>query len=147
MFFCQGWQIRGRLNCFKVLNYYYFKVLKKEVILQICHCIYSHKFLTIPLMISENTNLSKIILFKTFLVLLGLLLFVVIRGCKDITKFICHVTLFINHLYVKFDSDRPRESEFITFFICHVTLCDQVINRLCDLMNNKSALKSTTQFW
>ena len=98
-------------------------------------------------MISENTNLNKIILFKTFLILLSLLLFVIISGSKDITKFICHVTLFINHPYVKFDSDRQRESEFITFFICHMTLCDYVINRLCDLMDNKPTLKPTTQFW
>ena len=93
-------------------------------------------------MMSENTNLSKIVLI--FLILLSSLLFVIIRGCKDITKFICHLTLFINHPYVKFDSDRSRESEFITFFICHVTLCDHVINRLCDFMDNRPTLKPTS---
>ena len=45
---------------------------------------------------------------------------------------------------VMFDSDRSRESEFITFIICHVTLCDHMINRLCDLMDNKPALEPTT---
>ena len=52
--------------------------------------------------------------------------------------------LIISHPSVKFDSDRSRESEFKIFCICYVTLCDQVINRLCDLMYNKSILEPTT---
>ena len=50
--------------------------------------------------------------------------------------------LIISHTSVKFYSDRSPESKFKTFFICHVTLCDHVINRLCGLMDNKSALGS-----
>ena len=42
------------------------------------------------------------------------------------------------------DSDRSRENEFITFFICHVTLYDHVINRLCDLIDNRAVLEPTT---
>ena len=49
--------------------------------------------------------------------------------------------LIISHRSIKFDSDRSRESEFKAFSICHVTLCDHVINRLCDLMDNKPVLK------
>ena len=52
--------------------------------------------------------------------------------------------LIISHPSVKFDSDRSHENELKIFFICHVTLCDHVINRLCDLMDNKSALEPTT---
>ena len=52
--------------------------------------------------------------------------------------------LIISHPSIKFYSNESRESKFKTFFICHVTLCDHVINRLCDLMDNKSALEPTT---
>ena len=84
-------------------------------------------------MISENTNLSRIII--KFLIFLTELLFVIIRGSKDIMKFIYHVNLhnrvikgicgFVvenmtpNHTF-------PRSSLIVTghvkiFFICHVT--------------------------
>ena len=53
-----------------------------------------------------------------------------------------HVTP--NHSSVKFDSDRSRESEFKTFLIRHVTLCDHVMNRLCDLMDNEPTLEPIT---
>ena len=49
--------------------------------------------------------------------------------------------LIISHPSVKFDSHRSRENEFITFFICYMTLCDHVINRLCDFVDNKPALE------
>ena len=52
--------------------------------------------------------------------------------------------LIISHPSATFDSDRSRESEFITFFICHVTLYDHVINRLCDLIDNRPPLEPTT---
>ena len=52
--------------------------------------------------------------------------------------------LIINHPSVKFDSHRSCENEFITFFICYMTLCDHVINRLCDFVDNKLALEPTT---
>ena len=44
----------------------------------------------------------------------------------------------------KFDSHGSRENEFITFFVCYMTLCDHVINRLCDFVDNKSGLELTT---
>ena len=46
----------------------------------------------------------------------------------------------LSHPSVKFDSHRSRENEFITFFICYMTLCDHVIYRLCDFVDNSSAL-------
>ena len=52
--------------------------------------------------------------------------------------------LIISHLSVKLDSHRSCEYEFITFFICYMTLCDHVINRLCDFVDNKPALEPTT---
>ena len=66
----------------------------------------------------------------------------VIKGICDFV--VGHVLLIVSHTSVKFDSDRSRESEFKTFFICHLTLCDHLINRLCDLMDNKVALEPTT---
>ena len=42
------------------------------------------------------------------------------------------------------DRDRSRESEFVIFFICHVTLCDHMINRLCDFMDNRPASEPST---
>ena len=53
--------------------------------------------------------------------------------------------LIISHNFVKFDSDRSRESEFITSFTCRVTLYDHVINRLRALMDNSLALEPTTR--
>ena len=52
--------------------------------------------------------------------------------------------LIISHPSVKFDKNKSREGEFKTFFIYHVTLYDHVINRLCELMDNKPALEPTT---
>ena len=50
----------------------------------------------------------------------------------------------ISHPSVNFDSRKSHENEFITFFICYMTLCDYVINRLCDFVENKPALEHTT---
>ena len=52
--------------------------------------------------------------------------------------------LIISHPSVKFESDRSRESKFITIFICHVTLYDHVINRLCNLIDDRLALTPST---
>ena len=52
--------------------------------------------------------------------------------------------LIISHSSVKFDSHRSRENEFITFLICYTTLCDHVINRFCDFVDNRSPLEPTT---
>ena len=78
-------------------------------------------------------------------------------------KLVCHVTsrnhmvrgicdfgfryMSPNHkppFSVKFDSHRSRENEFITFFVCYMTLCDHVVNRFCDFVDNKPALEPTT---
>ena len=70
-------------------------------------------------------------------------------------KFICNVTshnrmlldmwlLIISHSSVKFDGHRLREKEFIALLICYMNLCDHVINRLCDSVDNKPALEPTT---
>ena len=50
----------------------------------------------------------------------------------------------MNHPSVKFDGHRSREKEFITFLICYMTLCDHVINRLRDFVDNRPALELTT---
>ena len=52
--------------------------------------------------------------------------------------------LIISHPSVDFYSQRLRESEFITFFKCHMTLCEHVIKRLSDVVNNRPAIKPTT---
>ena len=52
--------------------------------------------------------------------------------------------LIIRHPSVKFDSHRSHQNEFIMFLICYMTLCDHVINRLCDFVDNKPALETTT---
>ena len=52
--------------------------------------------------------------------------------------------LIISHPSIKFDRDRSRESEFKIFLISLVTLCDHIINRLSDLMDNNLTLKPTT---
>ena len=52
--------------------------------------------------------------------------------------------LIISHPSVKFDSYRSRKNEYITFFVCYMTLCDHVINRLWDFMDNKPPLGPTT---
>ena len=69
-------------------------------------------------------------------------------------EFICHVTsrtlllgmwlLIISHPNVKFDSHRSLRNEFITCCICYMTLCDHVINRLCDFVDKKLALRPAT---
>ena len=76
-------------------------------------------------------------------------------------KFICYVTsrdrmvrsicdfaemwpLIISHPSVKFDPHRSGEKEFIAFLICYMTLCDHVINKLWDFMDNGPALEPTT---
>ena len=70
-------------------------------------------------------------------------------------KFICLVTsrnrmvrdicdFAFSHPFVKFDSHGSRENTFITFFVCYMTLCDHVINRLCDFVDNKPALEPST---
>ena len=51
--------------------------------------------------------------------------------------------LIISHPSVKFDSHRSLENEFITVFVCYLTLCDHVINRLCDFVDNRPALEPT----
>ena len=43
-----------------------------------------------------------------------------------------------------FDSHGSRENEFITFFVRYMTLCDHVVNRLCNFVDNKAALEPTT---
>ena len=55
-----------------------------------------------------------------------------------------HVPLIISHPSVRFDSHRLCENEFITFFVCYMTLCDHVINRLCDFVDNRPVLEPTT---
>ena len=52
--------------------------------------------------------------------------------------------LFISQPSVTFDSGWFRESESIKFFIFYMTLYDHFINRLCDLMTNRPALKPKT---
>ena len=52
--------------------------------------------------------------------------------------------LIISHPFVKFDSHRSRKNEFITFFIFYMALCDHVINRLCDFVDNRPELEPTT---
>ena len=52
--------------------------------------------------------------------------------------------LTIRHPSLKIDSDRSRENEFKKFFICYGILCDEVINNLLDLMDNKPAFEPTT---
>ena len=52
--------------------------------------------------------------------------------------------LIISHPSVKFDSHGSRENEFITFFICYMALCDHVIDRLRDFVDNRPALEPTT---
>ena len=52
--------------------------------------------------------------------------------------------LIISHPSVKFDSHRSCKNEFATFFICYMTLCDHVINRLCDFVDNRPELEPTT---
>ena len=77
-------------------------------------------------------------------------------------KFICHVTsrnrmvrgicdfsdrhATPNHkpLSLKFDSHRSLQNEFIAFLICYVTLCDHVINKLYDFVDNRLALELIT---
>ena len=51
--------------------------------------------------------------------------------------------LIISHPSVKFDYDRSRESEFKTFLFA-MWLCDHVINKFCDLMDDKPVLEPTT---
>ena len=84
-------------------------------------------------MISENTNLSRIII--KFLIFLTELLFVIIRGSKDIMTFIYHVNLrnrvikgicgFVvanktpNHTFRR--SSLIATGHVKIFFICHVT--------------------------
>ena len=65
-----------------------------------------------------------------------------IRGICDFA--VRHVTP--NHMpsSIKFDSHRSCEKEFIAFLICYTTLCDHVINRLCDFVDNRPALEPTT---
>ena len=36
-----------------------------------------------------------------------------------------------------------RENEFETFFICHMTLCDHMISRLYDFVDNRPELEPT----
>ena len=54
--------------------------------------------------------------------------------------------LIISQPSVTFDSHESRKNEFITFYVCYLflTLCDRVINRLCDFVNNKPASEPTT---
>ena len=70
-------------------------------------------------------------------------------------KFTCHLTsrnrmvrgicdFAFRHVTVKFDSHGSRKKEFVTLFVCYMTLCDYVINRLCDFVDNKPALEPTT---
>ena len=78
-------------------------------------------------------------------------------------KFICHLTsrnrmvrgicdfafrhVMPNHkppFSVRVDSQGSREKEFITFFVCYMTLCDHMVNRFCDFVDNKPALEPTT---
>ena len=91
VFFCQGWQIRGRLSCFKVLSLSlcFLKKRKKRWSSKSVTVFIAINFIQYPLMISENTNLRKIII--KFLIFLSLLWFVIVLGCRDITEFIYHV--------------------------------------------------------
>ena len=41
----------------------------------------------------------------------------------------------------KFESRRSRKKDFGAFLICYMTLCDHVINRLCDFVDNRPALE------
>ena len=50
----------------------------------------------------------------------------------------------ISHTSLKFDGHRSREKEFIAFLICYMILCDHVINRLFDFVDNRLALEPTT---
>ena len=52
--------------------------------------------------------------------------------------------LIISHRLSSLIATAHVENEFITFFICYMTLCDHVINRLCDFVDNKLALEPTT---
>ena len=53
--------------------------------------------------------------------------------------------LIISHPSVKFDSYGSRENEFIMFlFVSFDNVCDHVINRLWDIVDNKPALEPTT---
>ena len=68
---------------------------------------------------------------------------------KHLVREICDLLLdmwllIMSHLSVKFDSQRSPENEFITFFICYMTLCEHVINKLCDFVDNKPASEPTT---
>ena len=63
-------------------------------------------------------------------------------------KFICHVTsrnrMVSGICDFAFRHVTPNpENEFITFFVCYMTLCDHVINRFCDFVDNKHALEPT----
>ena len=51
--------------------------------------------------------------------------------------------LVISHSSVNIDSHRSRENEFITIFIYYMTLCNHVINRLCDFVDNNPPLEPT----
>ena len=53
----------------------------------------------------------------------------------------------ISSPFTRFDSHRSRENEFITFFICYMTLCDNVINGLCDFVDNRSRRSWETKFF
>ena len=44
-----------------------------------------------------------------------------------------------------FDCHRSRENDFITSFIYYITLCNRVVKKLCDFVENKLALEPTTQ--
>ena len=118
---------------------------KQEVVLQICHCIYSHKFHSIYVDDIRNTDLSRIIISLLWFVLrvnssrslwikrfiykpLDLLYFFVhTRSIYDQkTTLLCELWLLItSHHPVKFSSDRLRGSKDIMKFICQANSCKQ----------------------
>ena len=61
-----------------------------------------------------------------------------------VTLLLDMLLLILSHPSVNFDSQRSGENEFITFFICYMTLCNHMINRLCQFVDNKPALERTT---
>ena len=65
-----------------------------------------------------------------------------VRGICDFA--VRHVTPNHKSPFCQVDGHRSRKKEFITFLIFYMTLCDHVINRLRDFVDNRPALEPTT---